>query len=119
MVSLQNYKGRRVLLFFSDPQCGPCDELAPHLARLSREHANDGPSIVMVGRGSAEENRLKAQQHGIEFPVLLQDRKWRVSKAYDILATPAAFLIGENGLIDRNPAVGKDAILALVQNGRA
>ena len=73
----------------------------------------------MVGRGSVEENRRKAHEHGMEFPVLLQDRKWRVSKAYDILATPVAFLIGENGLIARNPAVGKDAILALVGNGRA
>jgi len=119
MVSLQEYRGRRVLLFFSDPQCGPCDELAPHLVRAYRERANDGVSIVVVGRGSVEENRRKAQQHGMEFPVLLQDRKWRVSKAYDILATPAAFLIGENGLIASNPAVGKDAILALVHNGRA
>ena len=108
-----------MLLFFSDPQCGPCDELAPHLVRAYRERANDGVSIVVVGRGSVEENRRKAQQHGMEFPVLLQDRKWRVSKAYDILATPAAFLIGENGLIASNPAVGKDAILALVHNGRA
>jgi peroxiredoxin len=118
MVSLQEYRGRRVLLFFNDPQCGPCDELAPQLVRLYRERANDGLSIVVVGRGSAEENRRKAQQHGMEFPVLLQDKKWKVSKAYDILATPAAFLIGENGLIARDPAVGKDAILALVRNGQ-
>jgi hypothetical protein len=42
------------------------------------------------------------------------------TKAYDILATPAAFLIvAENGMIAKNPAVGKDAILALVHNGRA
>jgi len=72
----------------------------------------------VVGRGSAEENRRKAQQYGMEFPVLLQDRKWRVSKAYDILATPAAFLIGEDGVIARGPAVGRDAILTLVRNGR-
>jgi len=118
VVSLQEYRGRRVLLFFSDPQCGPCDELAPHLVRLSREHANDGPSIVLVGRGSVEENRRKAQQHGMEFPVLLQDKKWKVSKAYDILATPAAFLIREDGVIAKDPAVGSEAILTLVRNGR-
>ena len=119
MVSLQEYRGRRVLLFFSDPQCGPCDELAPQLVRLDREKSgNEGLEIVVVGRGSAEENRRKAQQYGMEFPVLLQDRKWRVSKAYDILATPAAFLIGEDGVIARGPAVGRDAILTLVRNGR-
>ena len=119
MVSLHEYRGRRVLLFFSDPQCGPCDELAPQLVRLYRERAKDGLNIVVVGRGDVEENRRKAQQHGMDFPVLLQDKKWKVSKAYDILATPAAFLIREDGMIASDPAVGNDAILTLVGNGRA
>jgi peroxiredoxin len=118
MVSLAEYRGQRVLLLFSDPQCGPCDELAPHLVRLHREYANDGMGVIVVGRGSAEENRHKAEQHGFQFPVLLQDRKWKVSKEYEILATPAAFLIGEDGVIARDPVVGRDAILALVRNGR-
>jgi peroxiredoxin len=118
MVSLQEYRGRRVLLLFSDPQCGPCDELAPHLVRLHREGVNNGLSVVVVGRGSAEENRRKAEQHGMQFPVLVQDKKWKVSKEYEILATPAAFLIGEDGVIARDPAVGRDPILALVRDGR-
>ena len=118
LVSLQEFRGRRMLLLFSDPQCGPCDELTPHLVRLHREGAKDGLGVIVVGRGSAEENRRKAEQHGMEFPVLLQDRKWKVSKAYETLATPAAFLIGEDGVIARNPAIGRDAILALVHNGR-
>jgi peroxiredoxin len=117
MVSLQEYRGRRVLLFFSDPQCGPCDELAPQLVRLHRERAHDGLGVIVVGRGSAEENRRKAEQHGMEFPVLLQDKKWKVSKQYDMLATPAAFLIAEDGMIAKEPAVGRDAIMALVRNG--
>ena len=117
-ISLEEYRGKRVLLFFSDPQCGPCDELAPHLVRLHREGAKDGLGVMVVGRGSAEENRRKAEQHGMQFPVLLQDRKWKVSKAYEILATPVAFLIGEDGVIARDAAVGREAIMALVRNGR-
>jgi hypothetical protein len=50
--------------------------------------------------------------------VLLQDRKWKVSKEYGILATPVAFLIGEDGAIARDAAVGRDAILALIRDGR-
>ena len=71
-----------------------------------------------VGRGNAEENHRKAEQHGFEFPVLLQDRKWKVSKEYGILATPAAFLIGEDGVIARDAAFGRDALLALVRDRR-
>jgi peroxiredoxin len=65
-----------------------------------------------VGRGSVEENRKKAEQFGFEFPVVLQDQ-WKLSKEYGIFATPVAFLIAENGMIAKNVAVGKEAILAL------
>jgi hypothetical protein len=43
---------------------------------------------------------------------VLQD-KWKLSKEYGIFATPVAFLIAENGVIARDVAVGKEAILAL------
>ena len=117
--SFEEFRGRRVLLVFTDPQCGPCEELAPHLVRLHREHLNDGLRVMVVGRGNREENQRKAEQYGFEFPVLLQDRKWKVSKEYGILATPAAFLIGEDGVITRDAAVGRDAILELVRDGRS
>ena len=35
--TLADYRGRRVLLVFSDPACGPCQALAPELERLHRE----------------------------------------------------------------------------------
>jgi len=114
-VSLNDFRGRRVLLVFSDPHCGPCDELAPDLARLHQEHQNNGLSVLLVGRGTAEENRGKARQFGFQFPVVLQD-KWKLSKEYGIFATPVAFLIGESGLIAKDVAVGKDAILALADD---
>jgi len=115
-VALEQYRGRRVLLVFSDPHCGPCDQLAPHLTRLHREHRDNGMAFVMVGRGETEENRRKAEQHGIEFPVVLQE-KWKLSKEYGIFATPVAFLISEEGVVARQVARGADEILALAQAG--
>jgi len=115
-VSLDDYRGRRVLLVFSDPHCGPCDELAPHLAGLHRRHSQNGLDFIMIGRGDAGENRRKAEQFGIQFPVVLQD-KWKLSKEYGIFATPVAFLVGEDGVILKNVAVGADAITALAREG--
>jgi peroxiredoxin len=66
----------------------------------------------MIGRGDPEENRRKAEAHGFEFPVALQ-RQWEISKAYGIFATPAAFLIGPDGLIAQQVATDVDAIAAL------
>jgi peroxiredoxin len=117
-VALEEYRGRRILLVFSDPRCGPCDELAPDLVRAHREYAQDGMSVIVVGRGKAEDNQRKAEEHGFQFPVLLQDRKWKVAKEYDTLATPVAFLIGQDGMIQRDPAFGKEAIRALARDGR-
>ncbi len=116
IVSLKEYRGRRVLLVFSDPHCGPCDELAPHLVRFHQQHSNNGLALVLVGRGDADENRHKAEQFGFHFPVVIQP-KWQLSKEYGILATPVAFLIGEDGVIAKDVAVGRDPIVALAQAG--
>ena len=115
-ISLEEYRGRQVLLVFSDPQCGPCDELAPELARLHQMHRENGLALLLVGRGNPEENRRKAAQFGIQFAVVLQE-KWKLSKEYGIFATPVAFLIDERGVIAQEVAVGKDAILALADEG--
>ena len=95
-ISLEEYRGRRVVLVFSDPHCGPCSQLAPYLARAYRRRAPITTEIVMVSRGDIEENRRKAEADGFEFPVVVQDR-WKVSRKYGIFATPAAFLIAEDG----------------------
>jgi peroxiredoxin len=112
VTTLEEFHGRRVLLVFTDPQCGPCDQLAPDLVRLHKEHDGNGLAIVMVGRGEAEENRRKAEQHGFEFPFVIQER-WKLSKAYGIFATPVAYLIDERGVIASDVGVGADKILAL------
>jgi peroxiredoxin len=115
-ISLDEYRGRQVLLVFSDPQCGPCDELAPQLARLHQEHGANDLALLLVGRGDPEENRRKAAKFGIKFPVVLQE-KWKLSKEYGIFATPVAFLIDAKGVIAQDVAVGKDAILDLANAG--
>lgn len=116
-VSLEDYRDSKVLLVFTDPHCEPCDQIAPELARLHRQHETNGLALVMVGRGGAEENRRKARNIGLEFPVVVQ-KKWELSKLYGIFATPVAFLINEEGVIARDVAAGAEAILQLVSNLR-
>ena len=111
-VSLATFRGRRVLLVFSDPECGPCNEFAAQLVQLHRRHTGNGLAVLMIGRGDPAENRRKAIEHGFEFPVALQ-RRWETSKEYGIFATPVAFLIGDDGVIERGVATGADEILAL------
>jgi peroxiredoxin len=117
-IALEDYRGRRVLLVFTDPHCGPCDELARHLARLQGQCQDDGLGLIMVARGDVEENRRKAEALGFEFPVVLQER-WNLSKEYGIFAVPVAFLVDEEGVIAEGVARGVEEILAMVPIGQA
>jgi peroxiredoxin len=117
MVSLEDYRGRPLLLVFSDPSCGPCNMLAPELARLHRRHGG-ALAVVMISRGDPDANRAKAEEHGFEFPVLIQPG-WRISKEYGIFATPVAFLIDAEGTIARDVARGAPEILQLARAAAA
>ncbi len=112
-VALEDHRGERVLLVFSDPHCGPCEELAPHLVRIHRQRRELGLVVVMVSRGDVEENQRKSDHYHFEFPVALQER-WNLSKEFGIFAMPVAFLIDEKGVIMHDVARGVAEILALV-----
>jgi peroxiredoxin len=112
--SLSDYRGRRVLLVFSDPGCGPCQELTPHLEELHRAHARNGLQVLMVGRGDPAANRAKARAFSVTFPVVLQ-RQWEISRDYAMFATPVGYLIDPAGVIEKDVAIGFEAIVSLVQ----
>jgi peroxiredoxin len=109
-LSLEDYRGRQVLLVFSDPECKPCDALVPELERLHRTGAD--VAVVMIGRGGVKANRAKVKQYGLTFPVALQ-RDWEVSRLYRKAGvTPSGYLIDEGGKIAADIAAGGDEILA-------
>jgi peroxiredoxin len=110
--SLADLRGKRVLLVFSDPACGPCDALAPSLEALHQTHRANNLQVLIVSKGDLEANRQKVRQHGLSFPVVLQ-RNWEISKEYAMFATPVGYLIDERGIIASDVAVGGQAILAL------
>jgi peroxiredoxin len=110
-LALEDYRGQRVLLVFSDPDCGPCEELAPHLEEFHR-HSGD-IHVLMISRRDADVNRRKVKAFGLTFPVVLQ-RHWQISLLYGIFATPVAYLIDKQGIIAADVASGADAIQALI-----
>ena len=67
----------------------------------------------MISKGEPKENRAKVKEHGLSFPVVLQ-QQWEISRRYAMFATPIAYLIDEQGIISHDVAVGTDAILALM-----
>lgn len=115
-LALSDYRGKKVLLVFSDPHCGPCDALAPDLEKAPR--LTPDVQVLMVSRGEVGENRKKVKQHQLTFPIALQ-KKWEISKLYAMFATPVGYLIDEEGVIAAEVAVGAEAILALLSGAQA
>jgi peroxiredoxin len=109
-VAIEDLRGRRVLLVFSDPECGPCDELAPRLELLHRDRPD--LRVMMIGRRDPELIRAKAAKFGLTFPIAMQ-KNWEVSLQFGIFATPVAFLIDEEGIVAAGVAKGVQPILDL------
>jgi peroxiredoxin len=109
-LALGEFRGRRVLLVFSDPHCGPCQELAPRLQELHLERSD--LNVLVISRGAVYENRAKADSLGLNYPIVLQ-QKWEISLKYAMFATPIGYLIDEQGILASDVAVGIEPILAL------
>jgi peroxiredoxin len=110
-LSLEEFRGRRLLLVFSDPDCGPCAELAPALEQFHRGSA--GVQVLMISRRDPEANRGKVAELGLTFPVVLQ-RHWEISLLYGMFATPIAYLIDEQGVLTTDVVVGVQPIRDLL-----
>ena len=113
-LSLADFRGGRVLLVFSDPNCGPCDELAPQLQEIHLRRPE--LQVLVVSRRDVEANRAKATALGLTFPIVLQ-KQWEVSLKYAMFATPIGYLIDEQGILASDVAVGVGPILALAGEG--
>jgi peroxiredoxin len=111
-LSLADLRGGRVLLVFSDPNCGPCDQLAPGLQQVHAERSD--LQVLMISRRDMEATRTKAAKLGLSFPTVLQ-KQWEISLQYAMFATPIAYLIDEQGVLLSDVAVGVGPILALAE----
>ncbi|HWD85639.1 MAG TPA: MauE/DoxX family redox-associated membrane protein, partial [Solirubrobacteraceae bacterium] len=102
---------RPALLLFTDPACGPCNALMPKLGEWRLQHGN-ALSLAVISRGTADQSRAKAREHGLGSVLL--DADLATYNAYEIPATPAAVLIDGEGRIASPAAAGAQAIEAVV-----
>lgn len=108
--------GKPLVLVFSDPQCGPCMALLPQLSAWQRQHGHD-LALVLVSRGTVDDNRAKIGALRINTVVLQADRE--VAHAYLAQVTPSAVRIDRDGTIGSALALGELDIAALVQETAA
>ena len=103
-VSLDQYKGKIVMLDFWATWCGPCRVTMPLLEQLQHEHP-DAFTLLAINVGDSPELVAPyVQQHRILARVLL-DVEGKVGTAYRSESIPMQVLIDQRGII-RHVQVG-------------
>ncbi len=103
--------GKPVLLFFTNPNCGPCQLMMPDVSRWQREYIST-LSIALISEGKTKDNRVKSAEYGVT-QILLQQKR-EVAEAYQAYGTPSAVMIQTDGKIGSPLAMGADAIQSLM-----
>jgi peroxiredoxin len=103
--------GKPVMALFTDPGCGPCNAMLPEVGRWQEEHAKK-LTLALVSRGAVEENKTKAQEHGLTNVLLQKD--WEISESYEVRGTPSAVLISSDRKIASPVAGGAEGIRGLL-----
>ncbi len=104
-IQLFELRGRRAMVIFINPRCQESRAMLPALATL-------GPNedILLISHSSPEENRDLMARHGVELPVLLQEKN-ELSRVYYIEVTPSAYVINELGQTETPRIVGAASII--------
>jgi peroxiredoxin len=108
--------GAPVMLFFSDPQCGPCAALLPRIGQWHRDHAGV-LTVALIMRGTPDANRVKTAGSGVRHVLIQNDRE--VAGSYGVVGTPCAVLVRADGTVGSALAHGEAEISHLVAQATA
>ncbi|MCU0917659.1 MAG: TlpA family protein disulfide reductase [Planctomycetes bacterium] len=120
-LTLQQLRGKVVLLDFWGTQCRPCVAALPDLQKLFRTHQDRGLIVLGITAGESEA-RIRAflDNRHLTFPVAMA-RGSNLWHKYAIEGTPTYFLIDRAGHLVWGPAHGlpdEPQILALLRELR-
>lgn len=119
-VSLDDYRGKWVLLNFWASWCDPCRDEAPAIERFARHNGEDVVVIGMDSRDLSSDARRFAHKYGLSYE-LLHDGDGVVMDEYNVKGLPESFLIDPNGeiaYIYRGPVderILRDSFLPLIE----
>jgi thiol-disulfide isomerase/thioredoxin len=99
-VSLEDLKGKYVLIDFWATWCGPCLQELPHLKELYAKTDRAKFEIVgIVGDSQPDALTGTIDKHAITWPQILSSDANSITKTYGISGYPTTFLIDTEGII--------------------
>ncbi len=99
-VSLNDYKGRVIILNFWATWCAPCRAEMPSLEGLYRSFKDKGLVVIGVSVDSSERTVSSfVRGKGLSFPILLDKEKEVAFDSYGVVGLPVTFIIDRSGVI--------------------
>lgn len=102
--TLDQYKGKTILLNFWATWCGPCRSEMPDLQAVYEDYGNNEKDLVVLGvaapnlgqEGSAEDITAFLEESGYTYPTLMNEDA-SLFYSYGISSFPTTFMIDKNG----------------------
>ena len=102
--TLDQYKGKTILLNFWGTWCGPCRSEMPDLQAIYEDYGNNEKDLVVLGvaapnlgqEGSAEDITAFLEENGYTYPTLMNEDA-SLFYSYGISSFPTTFMIDKNG----------------------
>ena len=109
-ISLEQYRGKVVLLDFWAVWCGPCIAEMPNVKKVYDTYKDEGFDIIGISLDT-DENRLRDYLTDNEIPwrQVFSGKGWEspVSRQYNIRGIPAPWLIDKDGTLISHQARGE------------
>ena len=96
-VSLSDYRGRVMVLAFTNTWCEPCKEAAPYLQDLQDEFADRGVMILAMSSWERGDPVNYMKRHGYTYGVMV--RGTELARKYNVDNLPTFYVIGVNGQV--------------------
>jgi len=100
-VSLEQYRGRVIVMNLWASWCPPCRAEMPDLQRLASRYGRTGIAVVGVNEGESPQRAAAfARSLGIHFPIWI-DPAQRYGRTYAALGLPTTVILDRRGIVVR------------------